>query len=224
MILKSFMVLLGMSLVACNLGYNDEDQLFISSGKGDLAKVKELLAKGVDVNYRYKHIQRDFEPYESSLIAAAENGHLEVVKALVEAGADLEISNTYNGHTALYAAVKYKKPDVIGYLLSVGAEPNVSGNITRNSTMMLAVRQNNFELIKLLRKYGSWPDPTILSTDIIAGETGRDVVSAAIALKRPYVGYLKNLQNHCSKVLKTKTTCATVIVKKFKKSTKSLEF
>ncbi len=56
----------------------------------------------------------------SALQAAAENGHLEVVKLLVAAGADLNYSS--EGGTALQSAKKAKQGSVVKYLQSVGAK------------------------------------------------------------------------------------------------------
>jgi ankyrin repeat protein len=56
----------------------------------------------------------------SALQAAAENGHLEAVKLLVAAGADLNYSSL--GYTALQGATKAKHGAVVKYLKSQGAK------------------------------------------------------------------------------------------------------
>ena len=73
---------------------------------GETAEVQAALANGVDVN------QADDEGY-SALQAAAENGYLDVVKVLVENGADV----TYKGeYTALQLAEMAGHAEVIAYL------------------------------------------------------------------------------------------------------------
>jgi uncharacterized protein len=52
------------------------------------------------------------------LQAAAENGHVEIVKLLVVAGANT--SYVYSGKTALEIAVSAKQEEVAKYLRSVG--------------------------------------------------------------------------------------------------------
>ena len=55
---------------------------------GDTARVRQLLADGIDPN------QSDEEGY-SALQAAAENDHLDVVKLLVSKGADISFKGQY---------------------------------------------------------------------------------------------------------------------------------
>ena len=50
------------------------------------------------------------------------NGHLEVVKALLAAGADAN-AKTNNGTTALIAATKGRHADVSDLLVKAGAKP-----------------------------------------------------------------------------------------------------
>jgi ankyrin repeat protein len=76
---------------------------------GEVAEVEKSLANGVDVN------QTDEEGY-SALHAAAENGYLDVVKLLVEKGADVQHKTQY---TALELAEMAGNEDVIIYLKSL---------------------------------------------------------------------------------------------------------
>ncbi len=209
---------------ACNLGWSDADQLFVSSREGDHGKVKELLARGVDVNHRFIHLQRDFQPYETALIVAAEKGHLDIVKTLVKAGAKLEMINTYSSETALYKAVKNRHKKVIDYLLKVGSDPMVKDSPEGTDCLMLAVIQNDYKLIKKLVAYGAWPDPTHRTGRLIKGEVGRTAISIAKALRRPYVGYLKAQKARCNRVLKSKTSCATKKVARLKEKNTALDF
>lgn len=188
--------LITMIFLSVSCGYNNNDQLYVSAGNGDLTSVKKLLAKGADPNHRYLHLQREFEPYETPIIAAAENGHLDIVKTLVEAGAELEARNTYTSQTALYKAVEHKHRDVIEYLLSKGADPMTEESFGKN-ILMLAIIQDDFDLIRLLVKYGAWPDPNEVCADSIAGRVALDAIGISVALKRPYTGYLRQALVDC---------------------------
>jgi uncharacterized protein len=75
--------------------------------------VKELLVKGESPN------SVDEDGW-SALQAAAENGHLEIVKLLVVAGANT--SYVFSGKTALEFAVSAKQEKVAQYLRNVGAK------------------------------------------------------------------------------------------------------
>ena len=63
------------------------NNIWISAKKGDIESIKEHIAFGTDLNS--KGSSRD----ETALIIAACNGHYEVVKLLVNEGADLNIQN-----------------------------------------------------------------------------------------------------------------------------------
>jgi ankyrin repeat protein len=80
---------------------------------GRTETVKQLLANGADPN------ATDAEGW-SALQAAAENGHLEIVKLLVKAGANKNY--VFSGKTALQFAQMAKKSAVVEYLRSVGAK------------------------------------------------------------------------------------------------------
>ena len=92
----------------------DDDELHLPelvywASLGEVVEVEKSLANGVDVN------QTDEEGY-SALHAAAENGYLDVVKLLVEKGADVQHKTQY---TALELAEMAGNADVIIYLKSL---------------------------------------------------------------------------------------------------------
>ncbi len=92
----------------------DDDELHLPelvywASLGEVAEVEKSLANGVDVN------QTDEEGY-SALHAAAENGYLDVVRLLVEKGADVQHKTQY---TALELAEMAGNEDVIIYLKSL---------------------------------------------------------------------------------------------------------
>lgn len=76
---------------------------------GELAEIKKSLANGIDVN------STDDEGY-SALHAAAENGYLDVVKFLVENGADIHYKSAY---TALELAKMAEQQEIVDYLQSI---------------------------------------------------------------------------------------------------------
>ncbi|XP_038061237.1 E3 ubiquitin-protein ligase MIB2-like [Patiria miniata] len=91
--------------------------LIKSAVTGDTSKVKEIITDHPDAA---KH------PNEQGITAlqvAAHLGHFDVVSALVEGNAPLELKDG-DGDTALAFAVMGNKPDVVQYLLLVGSNPN----------------------------------------------------------------------------------------------------
>lgn len=86
--------------VAADQEATEEEQSFLDAAMdGDVRLVQELLEKGVDVNVTY-----DDEDGTNALMQAAAGSHAEVVKALLEAGAEVDASDS-EGMTAFLVAV-----------------------------------------------------------------------------------------------------------------------
>jgi ankyrin repeat protein/mannosyltransferase OCH1-like enzyme len=95
--------------------FSDKD-LYVAAQDGDLKKVKEYIAKSVNVNSAVNNV--------TALYIASQNGHLDVVQFLIENDADLEIPQP-NGWTALYAAIVNGHVEIIKSLLQGGASLSV---------------------------------------------------------------------------------------------------
>ena len=83
------------------------EQFQDAARKGDAEAVKKLLDEGVDVNTRFRYDA-------TALFYACDHGHLEVVKVLLERGADMSIKDTFYGFTPLALATgpaQKKKPE-----------------------------------------------------------------------------------------------------------------
>ncbi len=76
----------------------DWKALYEAAKTGDAAEVAYWLQAGADPNAQ--HVEVGSTP----LIAAAENGHLDAVKALIQAGADAAVRSDWDKWTALEAA------------------------------------------------------------------------------------------------------------------------
>lgn len=70
---------------------------------------------------------------QTALILAARNGHLEVVEALLKAGADPDHA-TADGRTALIMAAEGGHATVVESLLRAGADPNLATVSMGNET------------------------------------------------------------------------------------------
>jgi len=78
-----------------------------------------------------------------SLVELCQEGDLEVVKAALKSGADVNTKDKY-GHTGLYWAVSFQHNSVVALLLNT---PNIDVN---QSALHWAAEKNNSEVLKLL--------------------------------------------------------------------------
>ncbi|HET7696371.1 MAG TPA: ankyrin repeat domain-containing protein [Vicinamibacterales bacterium] len=83
------------------------EQLQDAARKGDAAAVKKLLDDGVDVNTKFRY-------NATALFYACDHGHIDVVKVLLDRGADLTVKDTFYGFTPLALSLgpaQKKKPE-----------------------------------------------------------------------------------------------------------------
>jgi hypothetical protein len=140
------------------------DDLITAAEKGDLHRVKTLLAKGTDVNAKVSD-------GGTALILASNNGHLEVVQALLAKGAEVN-AKANNGSTALMAASLYGHLEVVQALLAKGAE--VNANADKGWTaLILASQHGHLEVVEALLAKGA--DVNVKTAD---GLTALSVASA----------------------------------------------
>ncbi|MGH7601057.1 MAG: ankyrin repeat domain-containing protein, partial [bacterium] len=108
------------------------DELWAAARKGDASAVKALLAKGADVNAKFRY-------NATALSYAADRGHLEVVKVLVEHGAELNIKDTFYNSPPLSWAAFNGHTEVVKFLLEKGAEG-------KETALMSGIESNNLEM------------------------------------------------------------------------------
>lgn len=94
------------------------------------------------------------EEKDKNLIDAAYNGQTNVIKLLIESGADINAKNIH-GNTALIFASARGYLDIVKYLIEVGADINLKNNLG-NTALMYAYNDKYKEIIELLKKHGAY--------------------------------------------------------------------
>ena len=127
------------------------------------AKVVELLKNGADATLQNTR-------GVSALGVACQNGNSDIVRLLLEAGANPESHS--GGEPVLIIAARTGNPDSLKLLLDKGAKPNAKGRGSQTALMWAAAEGHN-EAVTLLLKAGA-------DKDIILKESGLDARRFAV--------------------------------------------
>lgn len=120
-----------------------DSSIMVAALGGNLVLVKKFYAVGATIN----------NPGWTPLIYAATNGHTEVMRYLLEVGADIN-AEAPNGTTALMMAVRSGKLDSVELLLAKGADANHRNQ--QGATALNWAQRGQLEAIeKALRKSGA---------------------------------------------------------------------
>jgi ankyrin repeat protein len=155
--MKLLIVLTGIFVLFVNLS---KAQIIVRESlpcdsKGNIEKVKELLAAGVKVDSTYDTcITLEPSPRGITLLmTAASSGDLELVRLLLENGADVNAIDTW-GLTPLSYAISYQKIEIVRLLIEQGANVNVRGE-NDTTPLMKASATGNIEVIELMLNKGA---------------------------------------------------------------------
>ena len=125
------------------------EELFDAARSGDRARVARILDAGIDVNAkaRYNAI---------ALMFAADKGHLEVVRLLLDRGAEINAEDTFYRFKAIDLALMNNHRAVAAFLLARGSRG-------APSALMTGIRAEDEELVRAALT-GADMTPTALVT------------------------------------------------------------
>jgi hypothetical protein len=159
--------------------------------KGDVAAVKTVLDQGVEVDARFRYDR-------TALSFAADRGHLEIVRMLLERGADVNAKDTFYNATAMVWALDKGHTEIVRALLEKGAtggEGALQAGIEQDSSALVALaidkvrptpdelsvalasaeKEGKIKIVEQLRKAGAKPLPPAdyaVPTEVLAMYVG----------------------------------------------------
>jgi ankyrin repeat protein len=140
--------------------------------------VLELIKRGAEVNVRLLSV--------TPLMLASDNGNLEVVKALLSAGADLEArakkSEAGGGETALMFAAARRQRHVVQELLKAGANAKVVAPAKRTAIFAALVSDPDKKAHEVIRDLAKAGCP-LLGNELHAPLFHRDVETTHLLIK-----------------------------------------
>lgn len=138
---------------------------------GNMAALKQHIAAGSDLN------AKEAMGGSSPLILAALLGKTDMAKALIDAGANLNLKNN-DGSTALHIAAFFCRPDIVKMLLAKRADRTIKNNY--NSTAYQSVAGPFKEVKNAYDVMGKMLAPMGLKLDYTYLETTRPKIAAML--------------------------------------------
>jgi ankyrin repeat protein len=175
MVKRHLLILAFLAMCAIELAAQDvNEDLLEAVRQNDATRIEALIAKGANVNASWRY-------GETPLFFACDRGFTQVVKVLLEHGAEVNIKDTFYGMTPVMRAAGKDHVDIVKMLLAKGAsadsvlmmgaddgKPDLvkaaldSGKVKKESlswALSAANREKHPEVAELLKAAGATPLP-----------------------------------------------------------------
>lgn len=144
----------------------------------DLTVARKLLSMGVSPNAKDKgNIALD-NGGATALTAAAGYGKTEFVEFLLDAGADIEIKDPWDGRSALMDAALYGHIDTVKLLLVRGANPNAT-NCYKRTALIWASEKGHVEIVRCLLKANADVNIKDVESSLLSTKEGHTALTYA---------------------------------------------
>ena len=160
-------ITLALLLPVAALAQSLNEDFFAAARKGDIAAVKAFLDKGVDVNAKTQY-------GATALSYACDKGHTELVKLLLERGANPNVRDTFYNATPMSWAAPKGYTEIVKLLVE-------KGSTEKGDALDVGVEKGSAELVKLVLDKG----------DVAAGTLTKALTKAEAAKQAEIVDLLK---------------------------------
>jgi outer membrane protein assembly factor BamB len=160
-------LLLSLAQTGSGASPSSAEDLFEAARNGDRARVAQLLDRGVDVNARTRYDV-------TALGFAADKGHLEVVRLLVERGADINLPDRFYRMRAIDRALSNNHVEVARFLLERGSQG-------AGSALAAGARRGDAALVTLALASREIDARALASALAIAGRSANPAIAEMIA-------------------------------------------
>lgn len=132
-----------------------KEALKLYEGQEGVKEIKSLIKKGINARYLTDRKEdKNFMQNMCPIHIAARFSYKEIVEALIENGADINIKG-YFGYTALHEACRKNNIDIVNILIKNGADVNIKSGRYGFMPLYLACENNYEEIIDILIKNGA---------------------------------------------------------------------
>jgi ankyrin repeat protein len=126
-----------------------------AASQGDIERVKQVIAKGTNVNER-------LERGTTALLLAANKGHLNIVKFLIDNGANLNLATDW-GATPLINASAQGHADIVRLLLHNGADTKakLQSPVDRSgrTALMIVAAEGYEDIVEIILEFDKTVSP-----------------------------------------------------------------
>lgn len=151
---------------------NDEDKIGVARNLFGFDGGKKRKTRKMKNKYTLSKKQKGGD-LNSELLEASMEGDLEMVKRLLEQGADINQANSA-GDTPLYVASEMGHVEVVRILIENGADINQAES-NGQTPLMIAVESGHFEVVEALLEYGA-----NLNAKTDEGDTAFDMINERV--------------------------------------------
>ncbi len=145
--------------------------------QGNTDKIRQLLDKGDDIEWRHKGTGR------TALVSAAIAGQRDAVDVLIQRGANVNHQCTAVGYSALAWASELGLTDIADLLIRRGADLDLPSPELKRTALMAAAQSGHIDVVRLLLEQGAKPNLADFSHDnawSLATERGHVAITSLL--------------------------------------------